>query len=165
MIKEHTATVYIFEENRTLLILHRKMQKWVPPGGHVEENELPCACAKREALEETGLHVKLIQDEHVWIERWNAESFERPWICLLENIPEYKSEPAHQHIDFCYVGQPIGGAIGEQHRSQHAIRWFTLDEVKALIPDKEIFVETQQILETLFKKIQCFPSINFQLNN
>jgi len=150
MQKQFTATVYILKEDKVLLLMHPKLKKWIPPGGHIEPNELPSECAKREALEETGLIVDLIKDENVWVERWNASSFERPWLCLLENIPPYGSQPAHQHIDFIYLGRPIGGTITEEHLAQTAIRWFTLEEVLSLAPDQEIFLETQQTLQKVF---------------
>jgi 8-oxo-dGTP pyrophosphatase MutT (NUDIX family) len=149
MEKQFTATVYIIEENKVLLLLHPKLKKWLPPGGHLETGELPPDCAIREAFEETGLRVELIKDEHIWVDRWNATSFERPWLCLLENIPQHGSQIAHQHIDFVYLGHPIGGSISEEHRTQHEIQWFTLDEVLSLKPDLEIFIETQETLQKI----------------
>jgi ADP-ribose pyrophosphatase YjhB (NUDIX family) len=150
MQTQFTATVYILEQNKVLLLFHPKLKKWLPPGGHLETGEIPPKCAIREAFEETGLNVELIKDEHLWVERWNASSFERPWLCLLENIPPHHSQPAHQHIDFIYLGRPIGGTIAQEHRNQHEIRWFSYEEVLSLRPDHEIFLETQQILRKVF---------------
>ena len=150
MEKQFTSSVYILDGDKVLLLFHPKLQKWLPPGGHLEEGELPTECALREAFEETGLQVELIKDEHTWVSRWNASSFERPWFCLLENIPEHNSKAAHQHVDFIYLGKAVGGQIEEQHRKQHQIRWFTQDEVMSLKSDEEIFLETQEILEKVF---------------
>jgi 8-oxo-dGTP pyrophosphatase MutT (NUDIX family) len=151
MEKQFTATVYILENRKVLLLFHPKLKKWLPPGGHMEANELPTECAIREAFEETGIQIELIKEENAWVNRWNAVSFERPWLCLLENVPPHNSQPAHQHIDFIYLGRPIGGSIGEEHRKQHDIRWFSYDETLSLEPDREIFVDTQQILGKILR--------------
>src|ERR1700730_4316464 len=99
-IERHfTATAFVIHDQKVLLLYHAKFNKWLPPGGHVEENETPVTCAIREAYEETGLHIELIQDEHLWIDRPNARSCERPFLCLIENVPAYGNSPAHQHID------------------------------------------------------------------
>ncbi|MEU6718670.1 NUDIX hydrolase [Nonomuraea sp. NPDC046802] len=42
-----------------LLVKHR-VRGWVPPGGKVEPGETPRAAAARELVEETGLHVELL---------------------------------------------------------------------------------------------------------
>jgi 8-oxo-dGTP pyrophosphatase MutT (NUDIX family) len=39
------------------MLKHKKLGKWLPPGGHIEPNELPDDAACREVLEETGLKV------------------------------------------------------------------------------------------------------------
>jgi 8-oxo-dGTP pyrophosphatase MutT (NUDIX family) len=55
------VTIYVFNKDITkaLFIDHRKLRKWLPPGGKVDPNETPEDAALRECLEETGLQVTL----------------------------------------------------------------------------------------------------------
>lgn len=152
MLRQFTACVYIIENQRVLLIFHRKMNKWLPPGGHLEPNELPSEAARREALEETGIEIALVPQENVWIDRWNAKSFERPYLCLLEEIPARADQPAHQHIDMVYVGRPIGGTETLNEKETGGLRWFTLDEIEALDSDVSIFEETKQTLRKILNE-------------
>ncbi|KKL46412.1 hypothetical protein LCGC14_2345830, partial [marine sediment metagenome] len=47
MKKHFTSTVFIINDEKILLIHHKKMNVWLPPGGHVEENEIPSDTAIR----------------------------------------------------------------------------------------------------------------------
>lgn len=142
MMRQFVTTCYVVEEEKFLLLFHPKHQKWLPPGGHLEPNETPPEAAKREVREETGLEIEFLLQENVWIEESNATSLPRPFSCLLENIPPWKNEPEHQHIDFIYIGRPVGGTLMEG-------KWFTLEEVHSLLPDKEIFVDTQETIQQI----------------
>ncbi len=146
MERHFTATAYIIHEERVLLLLHPKLKKWLPPGGHIEENESPPEAARREVEEETGLEIAFIQDEHFWTDRWNAKSFERPYLCLQEHVPAHNKTPAHQHLDLIYLAKPVGNI---EPTSPDPIRWFTLEEVEALETDVEIFGETKELLRSL----------------
>jgi ADP-ribose pyrophosphatase YjhB (NUDIX family) len=150
MKRDFTATTYIFEGDSILLIFHRKLQKWLPPGGHLNPNELPHEGAIREAKEETGIDVEIILDENTWVERWNASSFPRPYFCLLQEIPAFGDEPAHQHVDFSFIAKPIGGETCHQAEEVDAARWFTLAEIEELESDKDIFEETKRNMRTFF---------------
>lgn len=149
MERQFCATVYIIEDDRVLLIFHKKLKKWLPPGGHLDSNETPAEGARREAFEETGMEIEFIKQENVWVERWNANSFERPYLCLIEEIPSHKDVPAHQHIDFIYLARPVGGQMKENSAETDGLRWFSLEEVEALSPDENVFVETQQVIRHL----------------
>jgi len=143
MEKHFTATAYIIDQGKVLLLMHPKLKKWLPPGGHVELNETPPECAKREAQEETGLEIELIQQENLWLNFWNASSFERPYLCLLENIPAHGDKPAHQHIDMIYLAKPLCGNLLE------GVRWFSLEEVEQMRDEDEIFTETKTTIRHL----------------
>lgn len=149
MKKEFTATVYILEQNKVLLLFHGKLKKWLPPGGHMEPNETPPEAARREVMEETGLEIEFLSQENIWIKQWNANSFERPYLCLLEEIPAFQNIPPHQHMDMIYVAKP-------QYNSYVAptetMRWFDQKELDVLKPDIEIFKETLDTIQHLFEQ-------------
>lgn len=150
MEKQFTATVYIIDNGKVLLVFHRKFQKWLPPGGHMHDNEIPPEAAKREAFEETGLEIEFIKQENIWVHHWNSKSFERPYLCLLEEVPAFGDKPAHQHIDFIYLAYPVGGKINQNHEETSGIKWFTLEEIEALTSDVEIFTEVKETVRHLF---------------
>jgi len=57
---ELAATTFVFNGGRFAIHKHPKIGKWLPPGGHVELDELPHEAAVREVLEETGLSPHLV---------------------------------------------------------------------------------------------------------
>lgn len=156
--RQFTGTVYILHENRVLLIYHKKYQKWQPPGGHLDENELPHEGAIREAYEETGLQVEIIEQENIHINRWNAKSIPRPFLCLLENIPEYskngRTEPAHQHIDFIFLARPIEDqfCLKENPQETMGLRWFSREEIETLQGDVDLFEEVKKTILSILSE-------------
>lgn len=147
MERQFTSTVYIVNKEKVLLIFHNKLKKWLAAGGHMEANETPVETARREVKEETGLEIDFIKQENLWVDRWNAKSFERPYLCLVEEIPAHGSQAAHQHIDFIYLATPAKNQTTIHEREKDIeMRWFTLEEIESLKPDDEIFVETQETI-------------------
>jgi ADP-ribose pyrophosphatase YjhB (NUDIX family) len=145
MERHFTATVYIFHQSKALLHRHPKLNKWLPPGGHVELNETPPDAAKREALEETSLDVHLLADDRFAIDSPGSTTFSRPFHCLLENIPEHKGVPAHQHMDFIYLGRPANLAQLAQIPTE--FQWFACEDLASI--QDELFDDTRQLLAYL----------------
>ncbi|MEX0961644.1 MAG: NUDIX domain-containing protein [Simkaniaceae bacterium] len=142
MKKEFTATVYLFKEDQTLLHYHKKLQKWLPPGGHVEENETPVEAAIREVFEETGYSITLFDDSPLAIDQENAKTIPRPYLCLLEEIPKYQEVPSHQHIDFIYLAKP-----SEEKEPNEPFHWLTLDQIEALFNEGLLYKETHTLID------------------
>jgi len=151
MIKQFTATAYVVDQGKVLLVKHRKFGKWLPPGGHIEINEIPTEAAKREVLEETGYEIEFVKEEHCWIEAWNGRSIERPYMCVVFEVPEHGNEPAHQHIDLIYVAHLVPGKKRQEVREIEESRWFTFEEILAMKGDVEIFAETQKVIQCILK--------------
>lgn len=55
-----TASAFLIHQQQVLLIKHKKLQMWLGPGGHIDQDELPHVAAAREFLEETGLSVAIV---------------------------------------------------------------------------------------------------------
>ena len=95
--RDFTATTFVVKDRLTLLIYHRKLRMWLPPGGHIGTDELPCDAAVREVREETGLNVELI---HPASKLGHVRVLAQPICILLEDIEE-----GHQHIDLIYFAR------------------------------------------------------------
>ena len=58
VVRHFTATAYVVHDGHVALHWHPKVKAWLPPGGHIEENEDPVQAVLRESAareEETGL--------------------------------------------------------------------------------------------------------------
>ena len=130
--RHFTATVYVVHEGATALHEHERLEMWLPPGGHVDRDELPHEAAKREAREELGLAVELVAETGD-IASPHARSIPEPQHFLLEDINVHNGEVGHQHIDFVYYGRVESREItpGPGEASADAWEWFTAEELQA----------------------------------
>ena len=125
--RDFTASTYIVDENKVLLLKHRKLGAWLQPGGHIEENELPHETAFREALEETGIKVEF---ESCPENKYREESYDLP-IPIKINV--HKIKEGHWHCDFAFLARIKEKREEDQqitHSHEHeGIRWFSKEEL------------------------------------
>ena len=120
--RDFTATTFVVRNKQTLLLWHNKIQAWLPPGGHINPNELPEAAAVREVREETGLEVELLGAQQTW---GKVRVLHNPICILLEDI-----SPGHQHIDLIYFARNTGGQPQINPREAAAFRWFDYQDLE-----------------------------------
>ncbi len=132
--KHVTASVWILTKaspKKVLLIHHKKFDKWIQPGGHVEKLENPLECAVREIKEETVWIIGFLK-EKIKILKDGDKFLPIPDFFMEQSIPAHGKEPSHFHIDInCVV------AIGEQDLKHNpsesqGIGWFTKKEALKL---------------------------------
>lgn len=96
-----------------LLVYHRKLDRWLQPGGHVHEEDVSVfATAMRESAEETGHEVDLTS----WGDRiLNVD---------VHQIPASEAEPPHLHYDirYLFVSTPQVARVAE--KEVVAVEWF-----------------------------------------
>ncbi len=143
MNRHFCASVFLIDPltKKILLVKHKKLKKWVQPGGHIEHNETPEETAIREVYEETGLKVKLLG------ERFPRENdFIRPLAiqcnCNLEG---------QMHIDITYPAIPLGNTIPVLNEEESLnIKWFTREELDQINVFEDVKISMDYILRHYF---------------
>jgi 8-oxo-dGTP pyrophosphatase MutT (NUDIX family) len=96
-----------------LLVLHRKLDRWLQPGGHVEDGDASVfQTALREVREETGLPAL------------TAPIGEAILDLDIHAIPEFGAEPAHFHYDVRFLVTTRDGGV-----LPSGVAWFDFADV------------------------------------
>jgi len=128
-VAHFTGSALVTDGRRVALVFHRKLARWLQPGGHAEPADGGdlSRTALREAEEETGLRVRL------------HPSARRPLDVDVHEIPARPDSPAHLHLDvrFLALTEP-GGALVMDPVETSGVRWFSLGEALAVADDPSL---------------------------
>jgi 8-oxo-dGTP pyrophosphatase MutT (NUDIX family) len=126
---DFTVAIFVVHAEKILLIHHRKLDKWLPLGGHIELDEDPEQAALREAKEESGLDVELLG------ERPPTTSPGTRALIAPRFLDIHRISDTHEHIGMIYWARPKHSAqvqlATEEH---HDIRWCNLADLDKLNP-------------------------------
>ena len=125
---DFTVAIFVVQKGEVLLVLHRKLGKWLPLGGHIELDEDPEIAALREAKEESGLDVELIGDRPPTTEP-GTRALIAPRFLDIHRI-----SPTHEHIGMIYFARPRGGQVTLSPEEHHDIRWCSAEKLEELDP-------------------------------
>lgn len=112
-----TASAIVVSDagDKVALHLHKRLNLWLQPGGHIDAGESPAEASLREAMEETGLPVRHERDGGV-----------------LFHLDVHPGPKGHTHHDLRYLLRapdvPLRPGEGESPEA----RWFTWDEAFAI---------------------------------
>jgi len=114
---------------RALLTHHRKLNRWLQLGGHVDGDGDLARSALREALEESGIDGLVIAPTPIDLD--------------VHVIPERRAkdgalEPAHLHLDVRFVVHAPSGARESLSDESLALRWFAPHELQAIEVDESV---------------------------
>ena len=130
MKRHFTATAFVVRADATLLHWHKRLGQWMPPGGHIEPEELPTEAALREVREETGLICEIVSTSP-YLRFAYPEQLPAPYTILIEDIPG-PDEP-HKHIDLIYFVRPLEDA-GHATVDDPTLRWVSSAELRENSP-------------------------------
>jgi 8-oxo-dGTP pyrophosphatase MutT (NUDIX family) len=125
---DFTVAIFVVHDGKILLIHHRKLDKWLPLGGHIELDEDPEQAALREAKEESGLEVELL-GERPPTTGPGTRALIAPRFLDIHRINE-----THEHIGLIYWARPRHGDLTLAAEEHHDIRWCSADELEELQP-------------------------------
>jgi len=106
------------DRRSTVLVHHKKLNRWLQPGGHADGNGNLFEVALGEASEETGLGLSIFTPVTSLI-----------FDIDVHKIPKRGAEPAHMHYDIRYIFQiPEINLPGNDE--SYEVRFIPIDEVK-----------------------------------
>lgn len=126
---DFTVAIFVVHDKKILLIHHRKLDKWLPLGGHIELDEDPEIAAFREAKEESGLEVELIG------ERPPTTSPGTRALIAPRFLDIHRITATHEHIGMIYWARPKSGNVQLAAEEHHDIRWCSADNLDTLQPE------------------------------
>lgn len=130
MVQQHfCTTTYIFndEGTKSLLIHHKKLPFYLPPGGHIDENEDYLASSQREVHEELGLSESdLTYPAYL---QPKESGLLQPW-----EIQKYTIVPdEHYHYDLVFgatVSETVKFVPGEGESQD--VQWFDIENIDSV---------------------------------
>lgn len=143
LIGHVTGSAWIVSPDRTqtLLIHHRKLNRWLQPGGHADGDPDVAAVALREAQEETGLS-----------SLWLVPSEKVPGQPILifdvdvHSIPARHNVPEHLHYDIRFLLEADPAEPLETSDEVNNSQWF-------LLKTAEEYVDSESVLRLIRKTV------------
>jgi 8-oxo-dGTP pyrophosphatase MutT (NUDIX family) len=137
--RDFTTAVFVVHGGRVLLHWHVKLSRWLPPGGHIDPNEIPDEAALREVMEETGVEATLVGNPAIAVELPGQPK----QLCPPAGIQITAIVPGHEHIDIVYF------ATGRPVAERPDVGWFGPDDWGPLALTEEITAWCEAALTAL----------------
>jgi 8-oxo-dGTP pyrophosphatase MutT (NUDIX family) len=150
ILRHFTVAVFVVNAGAVLLHYHRKLGKWLPPGGHIEDDELPDDAAVREVLEETGIQARLVGQRGLPID-------EPRQLVVPAGVQVERIYPGHEHVDLVYFAVPDPDAsesavIDPLLAERDQVGWYPAAALAALGASDEIQAWARRALDAISKR-------------
>lgn len=121
-----TGSAWIIDEKAesVLLLHHKKLNRWLQPGGHADGEQNILAVSKKEAVEETGLSS---------LKLFNEQVFDLD----IHLIPAHKGIKAHFHNDIRFLFMADRSESITVSDESNEVAWVPVDEVGKLTKNNQ----------------------------
>jgi len=122
-----TGSAWVVDQTRSqaLLVHHRKLNKWLQPGGHADGDPDVLRVALREAREESNLEViRPVSDEIFDVD--------------IHVIPARAGEPEHLHYDVRFLFEADPNAPLLVSHESRAVAWAPLAKIPELNSEESL---------------------------
>jgi len=143
MKRHFCASVFVInpKNKKILLVHHKKFNKWVQPGGHIEDDETPEEAALREVYEETGVKVQLLGRRFP-----REDDYIRPL-----GIQKNRNNRGDIHIDIIYLAIPVNNIDTTVNVKENLdAKWFSRHELENISVFPDIKITMDYILRKYF---------------
>ena len=122
-----TASAWVLDAARehVLLVHHRKLGKWLQPGGHADGEMRLLEVARTEVREETGVEAEPLADGGIF----DVD---------IHPIPARPEAPEHEHFDIRFLLCARGTQSARGNEENHEARWVPLRQVEELTTEESI---------------------------
>lgn len=132
------------DHRRFLLLRHRKLGRWLQPGGHADGEADVRAVALREAREESGL---------AELEVLRPDGTSLPIDVDVHLIPEREGEPAHLHHDIRFLVVARRETLARTSDEANELRWFELERLEEAVDEESLLRLGRRARELLAKSL------------
>lgn len=138
---DHTVSAYIIREDldqpRLLLHMHRKHQRLLPVGGHIETSETIWGALSHEVAEESGYDfssLQVLQPKLRFQPKAKGEVLQP--VPFYINTHDVTDDGGHFHLDLSYVfvTNSPPQAMPDESESQD-LRWMSVVDLETCSPD------------------------------
>ena len=154
IIGHFSGSAFVVNKQRTkmLVVYHNIFDGWIYPGGHADGNEDLLSTAVREVEEETGLKVKILDNDIYSIQS----------VAIKGHIKNGKYVSPHLHFDVLYIME-ADDSIPLVYREDESkgVKWIPLEEA-----DSDIICDfIRPIHRKLIRKLKNFKLKEYIKNN
>ena len=127
LIGHVTGSAMVLDKSATRVLLthHRKLHRWLQPGGHADGDHDVAQVAMKEAEEESGLaKLEFVTDQLLDVD--------------IHEIPARGQEPAHFHYDCRFLLRSAGSDEFVVSAESHDLAWVEMSRITEYTDEESI---------------------------